>query len=200
MINPGFQTIVKWGCPRVPLTSGLELVVGKEELQDQIRSAGDQLRFDYRQKDLTTIPVLEGGPWIHGRVASHLPEASTHMTVSIVAKRYGNKAVGGKVEVYYDWLKNHQDEQAKIRGRHCLIFDDVLDKGDTAARVIEVVREFEPASVKTLFMVRKKVTRTIEVRADYVLFDVDNLWLIGAGLDDKGYGRDRPHIACRTPE
>src|SRR5262249_8484798 len=84
--------------------------------------------------------------------------------------------------------------------RHCLILDDVLDKGDTAARVIEVVRQFEPASISTLFMVRKKVQRTVEVQADYVLFDVDDLWLIGAGLDDKGYGRDRPHIACKRPE
>jgi hypoxanthine phosphoribosyltransferase len=200
MKNPKFQTIVKWGCPRVPLTSGLELVVGREELQAQIKAAAHRLRYDYQGKNLTTIAILEGGRYITGQVCSHLPETSTHMPLSIVAKRYGNRTTGNKVDVYYDWIKDHADERDKIRERHCLILDDVLDKGDTAARVIEVVRQFEPASVSTLFMVRKKVQRAVEVQADYVLFDVDDLWLIGAGLDDKGYGRDRPHIACKRPE
>ena len=192
-----FHTISKIGIFRKLITdgSGFEMVVPQSELQSQIKAAGNQLRIDYHNRDLTTIPVLEGGAWIHAQTTSRLPEASRHLTVSILAKRTGRG--GGAVKVYYDWIKNHPDEQAKIRDRDCLIFDDVLDKGVTAAQVIEVVKEFDPKSIKTFFMIRKDVPRSVFIEPDYVLFDLDNLWLIGAGLGDDGIGRDRPHIACK---
>lgn len=207
MIPPNFQTISKLGCRRIPLNdgSGLEVIVPRLELAAQIAAVGERLRYDYHGLELTTIPVLEGGAWITGRITSNLPDASRHRTVSLVANRYktqiqqgGTKVfVPGEVKVYHDWIAENPQVQAKIRGRHCLILDDVLDRGDTAVKVIEVISKYGPASIKTLFMVRKEVRRTVTVSADYVLFDVDNKWLIGAGLDDDGEGRDRQYIACK---
>jgi hypoxanthine phosphoribosyltransferase len=75
----------------------------------------------------------------------------------------------------------------------------VLDTGETASKVLDVVASFKPASLKTVFMVRKKVERQLQVPGDYVLFDVDDLWLIGAGLDDRGTGRGLPYIVCKPP-
>jgi hypoxanthine phosphoribosyltransferase len=203
MKQPEFETIIKWGCRRTPLEiegRPYELVVSKNELKEQVKALGLKLRSDYRDLPLTTIQILEGGSWIHGQTTHQLPEASTHLPASIKAKRYGNRTEGGEVRVYCEWIDNHADERAKIEGRHCLLFDDVLDTGETASKVLGVVASFNPASLKTVFMVRKKVAQQLPVRADYVLFDVDDLWLIGAGLDDKGTGRGLPYIVCKPPE
>jgi hypoxanthine phosphoribosyltransferase len=201
LVNPMFETVCLRG--KVPILlrdePGLAVLASKDDVKAQINSVGLQLRFDYQDRDMTTIQILEGGAWIHAQVARKLPEASTHQVLSIKAKRYGNERVGRELKIYDDWIREHEDEHAKIRGRHCLITDDVLDEGVTMAAVIDVVKSFGPASIRTLFLAKKDVPRKVTVPQDYVLFECDNHWLVGAGLDDNGIGRDRPQLLCKWP-
>ena len=143
------------------------------------------------------MPILEGGSYIHGQTTWKLPATSRHRTVSIVASRYGEGTTGGEIKLYLQWISENAYVRSSITGKHVLIFDDVLDKGDTILAVIDALQAFQPASIKTLFMARKDVPRPREVQADYVLFEVANLWLVGAGLDDDGRDRHLPYIACK---
>jgi len=49
-------------------------------------------------------------------------------------------------------------------------------------------------SLKTLVLLRKKMERTITFAPDYTLFDIDNLFVVGYGLDYKERFRELPGV------
>lgn len=87
-----------------------------------------------------------------------------------------------------------------LAGAHVLIVDDIFDSGRTLAAVTDLVRAVKPASVRTAVLLRKDVRPAVEMRPDYVGFDVPDAFVVGYGLDYDGWYRNLPSIAVlRTP-
>lgn len=87
-----------------------------------------------------------------------------------------------------------------LAGAHVLIVDDIFDSGRTLAAVTDLVRAVKPASVRTAVLLRKDVRPAVEMRPDYVGFDVPDAFVVGYGLDYDGWYRNLPNIAVlRTP-
>lgn len=87
-----------------------------------------------------------------------------------------------------------------IRGRHVLLIDDILDSGRTLRRAQEMLRRREPASLRTAVLLRKPAKAPADVTADFVGFDIDDLFVVGYGLDYDDHYRNYPHIGVLRPE
>lgn len=83
-----------------------------------------------------------------------------------------------------------------LKGQHVLVVDDILDTGRTLSLILSLIREQEPASVRTCVLLRKQVEkREADVEVDYVGFDVPDEFVVGYGLDYDGLYRNLPAIA-----
>ena len=83
-----------------------------------------------------------------------------------------------------------------LAGQHVLIVDDILDSGQTLSLVRELVLAQNPASVRVCVLLRKpEEARVSHVHADYVGFDIPNVFVVGYGLDHDGHFRNLPAIA-----
>jgi hypoxanthine phosphoribosyltransferase len=109
----------------------------------------------------------------------------------VVAQSYGNERTASSVTLFNQWITASVD----IANRDVVLFDDVLDTGATASAVIEWLNRHNPTSVRTCFMVRKHRTRSHQIPQDWVLFDIDDCWVVGAGLDNEGCYRRLPYVA-----
>jgi hypoxanthine phosphoribosyltransferase len=87
-----------------------------------------------------------------------------------------------------------------VRDTPVLICDDIIDTGGTMAKVVAKVAAMKPLFIKTYSLLRKPVVleRHNEERgrrgeaplvADYVGFDVPDVFVVGAGMDYYGFGR-----------
>ena len=66
-----------------------------------------------------------------------------------------------------------------------LIIDDIFDSGQTMTALIHAIKEKKPRSIKSLVLLIKNVPRTTQIRPDYVLFEIENEFVVGYGLDYK---------------
>ena len=75
-----------------------------------------------------------------------------------------------------------------------LLIDDIIDSGLTLHNLREMLMVRKPKSIKICTLLDKKVTRKIDVEADYKAFDVDNYFVVGFGLDYRQFFRNMDFI------
>ena len=72
---------------------------------------------------------------------------------------------------------------ADLTGRHVIVVEDIVDTGLSMRYVLDRIAEGNPASLRAATLLRKPEAAKVEVDVDYVGFDIDNLFVIGYGLD-----------------
>jgi len=93
-----------------------------------------------------------------------------------------------------------KDLETPIKGKHVYIVDDILDSGNTMAKVIEYLEIKWPKTINVVTLLKRKNTpfklANYEVEGTEVYgFEIDNEWVAGMGMDnDKGYMRNYPSV------
>ena len=72
--------------------------------------------------------------------------------------------------------------------------EDIVDTGRTFNYLVDYVKNMKPKSVKTCVMLDKPSRRVVDFEADYVGFSIDDLFVIGYGLDYSEKYRNLPYI------
>ncbi|MTI08243.1 MULTISPECIES: hypoxanthine phosphoribosyltransferase [Curvivirga] len=83
---------------------------------------------------------------------------------------------------------------ADIHGKHVLVVDDILDSGRTLAFTKRVFREHGAKSVKSCILLDKPSRREVDVKATYTGFEVEDLFVVGYGIDYAEKYRHLPYI------
>lgn len=87
-----------------------------------------------------------------------------------------------------------------LAGAHVLLVDDILDSGGTLRFVTDMLREKNPASLRTCVLLRKQRPEAMATPVDYAAFDIPDEFVVGYGLDFDGYYRNLPDICTLRPE
>ena len=159
----------------------LEVLVSKEEIAKKITDVAAKIDAAYQGQDLQVLIVMKGGVC----TASDLIRAlQTPITLGYMkASSYGqNGAHAGE-------LKITGLEELDLSGKNVLVVDDIFDSGNTMTALMKKLEERKPKSLKSLVLLSKKIARTTEYRPDYVLFEIENRFVVGYGLDYKEHYR-----------
>lgn len=147
-----------------------------EQLQARIRELGAEISRDYKGKDLLLVCVLKGGILFLTDLMRSLtiPHAIDFMAIS----SYGGTRIesSGVVRILMDLNSN-------IENRNVLVVEDIVDTGRTLHYIIENLMTRDPASLKVCTLLSKPSRREIEVKLDYVGFEIPNEFVVGYGLD-----------------
>jgi hypoxanthine phosphoribosyltransferase len=112
----------------------------------------------------------------------------------ITMSRYrGATTTGGATQLVHDLAM-------ELEGRHVLVLDDILDTGNTLRMVMDQLRVRGPASLRMCVLLRKPAKAPKDVTADFVGFDIDDVFVVGYGLDYNDHYRNAPDIAVLRPE
>lgn len=97
-------------------------------------------------------------------------------------------------------VKLYKDTTLDITARAVLLVDDILDTGRALSLARDLVRAKGPIWLRTCVLLDKPSRRAVPIKADYVGFEVPDVWVIGYGLDAGGQGRALPYVAAVEPE
>ena len=156
----------------------LRPLIGKEEIASKVHEAATQIKRDFAGKDLVIVMVLKGSLCL---VADLIRELDLPLDVETVqCSSYGARGTErGELQVI-------GAERLKIHNRDVLIVDDIFDSGHTMTTLLETLQKQNPRSLKSCVLLYKNdVPKITDYRPDYVLFDIDNLFVVGYGLDFK---------------
>ena len=87
-------------------------------------------------------------------------------------------------------IKVIKDLDRDIEGRRVLLVDDIIDTGHTLMEVYRLLNLKGAKDVKTCVLLDKRERRKVAFEADFVGFQVPNLFLVGYGLDWDEEGRN----------
>jgi len=83
---------------------------------------------------------------------------------------------------------------ADIEGRHVILVEDIVDTGLSMKFMMDKFEEMKPASVRTAVLLHKTEATRIPLKLDYVGFEIENLFVVGYGLDYSQVGRQLADI------
>lgn len=169
-----------------------EVLISEAEIQKKILELGKQLTEDYQGKFPLAIGVLKGAMPFMGdlfkRVDAHLE--MDFMDVS----SYGSSTVSsGEVKII-------KDLNTSVEGRDILIVEDIIDSGLTLSYLVELFRYRKAKSIKIVTLLDKPSGRKVDIKADYVGFNVPDAFVVGYGLDFAERYRNLPYIGVLKPE
>ena len=107
----------------------------------------------------------------------------------IVASSYGSGTTSTGL------VKITKDIDTNIYGKNVIIIEDIVDTGTTLMRLVERLNDRNPKCIKVCTMLDKPSGRKVDFNADYVGFTVEDLFIVGYGLDFDQKYRDLPYIS-----
>jgi len=159
--------------------------------EDQIRAAVDrvarQLSRSFAGKDLTIVAVLKGSCVFAADLIRRLP-MPLELTF-VAAASYRDATEPGDLAIQF------LPAVDEIRGRDVLLVDDILDTGRTLHRLRREIEEKGAREVRTCVFLDKPSRRTAPLQADFSCFRIDDVFVVGYGLDFAGRYRNLPYVA-----
>ena len=172
--------------------SKLKVLYSKSRIQRMIKLLAKKIVKDYNQrtknKSLVVISVLKGA-FIF--TADLIREIKLPVQLEFVRiSSYGSGVVSsGKIDAPLLLLPN-------LSGRDILIIEDIVDSGRTVSFLKEYIRDqYKPRSLKVACLLNKEARREVDIKADYIGFEVDDYFLVGYGLDSAENFRHLPFLA-----
>ena len=167
------------------------ILLDEETIQKRIVEMAAELNRDYANDELVLICVLKGAAMFMNDLSKRLTMRSPWDFISISS--YGEATKSSGV------VKMVKDMEESIRNRHVLIVEDIVDTGLTLDYLRRSLLMREPKTLKICSLLSKAARRKIELKIDYVGFDIEDHSVVGYGLDYLSYYRNLPYIGILDP-
>lgn len=178
------------GVPRVHEDLS-EVLFDEEEIRAAVERIGARISEDYRDRDLVLVGVLKGSLFFLADLSRAI--SVPHQFDLVGAHSY--RGVKPSEQVTVD-----KDISLDLRGRDVLIVEDIYDSGKTLKVVYDMVRLYQPANVEICALISKNVPREADLPVKYVAFEIEDVFVVGYGLDYRERYRHLKCIGALNPE
>ena len=164
----------------------MKVLLSSDQIQARILEMGKEIAAEFQGREPHLVGVLKGAcPFMTDLAqAIELPLTLDYIAVS----SYG-KATKSSGEV-----KLVKDLDQGLDGRDLLVVEDIVDTGLTLNYLMNVLRARNPRTLKVAALLSKPSRRLVQVEVDYVGFSIEDLFVVGYGLDYNEKYRNLPDI------
>ena len=166
----------------------MKALLTEEQIQGRIRELAAEIEAAYAgDNDIHFICVLRGGfIFMADLVRAMGPRATMDF---IAVSSYGNQTRStGEVRLL-------KDLDTGIEGRDVIIVEDIVDTGLTLTYLQDILRARGPRSLRTACLLSKPSRRQVDVKVEYIGFEIEDHFVVGYGLDYAERYRNLPYIA-----
>ncbi|MGD8862399.1 MAG: hypoxanthine phosphoribosyltransferase [Myxococcales bacterium] len=169
-----------------------EVLIDALRIAARVAELGAQITRDYAGKELVVVVVLKGSFVF----ASDLVRAiDLPLRVEFLGMRsYGDSTrSSGAVEITSDLT-------SPVEGKHVLVVEDIVDTGLTSRYLFANLATRAPASTKLATLLHKPSRQVAEVDIHYLGFTIDDVFVVGYGLDHAQRYRNLPYVGALPEE
>ena len=169
------------------MSETIHTLIPEEEVEKRICEIAAQISKDYEGKSVHLICILKGSVMFMSELAKRITVPVTMDFMS--CSSYGSGTVSKGI------VKIAKDLDEPIEGRDALIVEDIIDSGNTLSYLIEILGKRKPASLRLCTLLDKPSRRVHhEVKVDYTCFQIEDLFVVGYGLDYDQRYRNLPYV------
>ncbi|MCR5654670.1 MAG: hypoxanthine phosphoribosyltransferase [Lachnospiraceae bacterium] len=168
------------------MTDKIRLLFTEEQIDARIREIGKQITEEYEGKEIVLVCALKGASFFACELAKRI---SLDVKMDFISlSSYGSgKTSSGEVRML-------KDLDFSIDGKNVIVVEDIVDTGRTLSYVMGLLETRKPESLKLCSLLDKPSRRVVDIQADYVGFEVPDLFVVGYGLDFDQKYRNLPYI------
>jgi hypoxanthine phosphoribosyltransferase len=178
--------------PDLPPTVNPRVYIGRERIQARVRELGAAIERDYPEGSLVLLCILKGSFIFAADLARAIQRPLRIEFLGV--QSYGDRtSTSGAVQIT-------QDLTRPIEGDHVVIVEDIVDTGLTSAYLMHQLQLRKPKSVRLCSLLHKPARAERTVTIDYLGFTIDDVFVIGYGLDYAQQYRNLPDICQLDPD
>ena len=161
--------------PAAPRPSQPRVLIAAEVLEQRVAEMAAQINRDYAKSErFICVGVLKGSVFFLVDLVKRLdlPVAIDFFQTA----SYGGGTSPGEVRI-------RKDLDLPVRDADVLLVEDIVDTGYTLRTILDLLRWRGARSVKLCALLDKASRREVEVPIDYRGFEIEDLFVVGYGLD-----------------
>lgn len=164
-----------------------KILYTEEDIRKRAKELGAQITEDYAGEELIVLGTLRGAVmWM----CELLKCINLDTKIDFIsASSYGSATQTSGV------VRITRDVDMDLYKKNVLIVEDIVDTGTTLKYLKNYLGERNPKSVRICTMLDKPSRRRNDLVADYIGFEIDDLFVIGYGLDYDQKYRNLPYIS-----
>lgn len=167
------------------------VLISPPQLNRRVRALAGRIAADYAGRDLVIVALLNGTVLF---LADLVRQLSLPLRLDFVGVSSYREGTESRELVFTKEL------QLDVQGRDVLLVDDILDTGRTLAAVGARLSQLHPRAIRNCVLLDKPERRVERVQAEYVGFEIPDLFVVGYGLDFAERYRNLPFIGVLKPE
>ena len=171
----------------------LKVLISEEEIQKKLVELAKNIEGVFPKDEVIyVICVLKGSTMFTVDLVKHFNNPIQMEFIRISSYGHEQKS-SNNLQAIDLTLPNLQD-------KNVLIVEDIIDTGLTARFLTDLFKiKHHPKKLVFTSLLNKKCARQIDIEPDFYGFEVDDKFVVGFGLDYKGYFRNLPYI-CYFPQ
>ncbi|HHX40846.1 MAG TPA: hypoxanthine phosphoribosyltransferase [Armatimonadetes bacterium] len=166
----------------------LRVLYTAEEIRERTARLADEIRPHYEGKNPLLLGVLKGSFIFLADLARALAIPLEVDFVQLASYGDGTESSG--------FVRFIHDVERPLAGRHVLVVEDIVDTGTTLAFLLGTLASRQAASVRVVSLLDKPGRRVNQVQVDFAGFTVENLFVVGYGMDHAEAYRHLPDICA----
>ncbi|NNE00315.1 MAG: hypoxanthine phosphoribosyltransferase [Pirellulaceae bacterium] len=169
----------------------MRILLDESQLHDGVERLASEIDSHYGSKHpLTVIAVMTGSLVLFADLIRRLSMPQRVGVIQASSYRGGMKS--GDLTVDSNMLID-------VKNRDVLLVDDIFDTGKTLDRLTGLLLEMGATSAKTAVLLHKQRQHDVEIRPDFVAFEIPDEFVVGYGLDYLDMYRNLPYLGILEP-
>ena len=169
-----------------------KVLFSEEQIAKRVKEVGEELSNDYRGKKPLVISLLRGS-FIFAADLVRAMDIDVEVDFMTTASYGHGEKSSGVVNIL-------SDVRAQVKDRDVIIVDDIIDSGYTMHAITELIESKGPKSIKRCVVLDKPSRRESDINAEYVCFEIPDVFIVGYGLNYGDFKRNIPYIYTYVDE
>ena len=170
----------------------INILFTEEEILKRVEEIANDLYQKFGDEEVTFVCTLKGAVFF---ACDLLKKYKGDARIEFLrVSSYEGESSTGKIN-----LKLPLDAE-KINGKNVVIVEDIVDTGYTLDYINKYISDMNPKTLISCTLLDKESRRVVDVNPTYSGFVVDDLFVIGYGLDYDQKYRNLPYIGVVVKE
>ncbi len=170
----------------------INVLYSEEEIKKRVEELALELYQKYGEDEVVFVCTLKGAVFFACDLLKRYPGDARLEFLRVSS--YEGESSTGKIN-----LKLPLDAK-KINGKHVIIVEDIVDTGYTLEFINKYIADMHPESLISCSLLDKKERRVVEIDPTYSGFVIEDLFVVGYGLDYDQKYRNLPYIGVVVKE
>ena len=155
--------------------------IPEEEILKKVQVVADRINQDMDGKNPLFLAVLNGA-FMFAADLMRMVTIPSEISFVKYASYEGTSSTGN--------LKQLLGINQEVEGRHIIIVEDIVDTGFTMQKMIDSLKEKNPASINVCSLLVKPGNLRVPLDIKYAVMEIPNDFIVGYGLDYDQQGRN----------